>query len=306
MSVVEKGKRGKRVRLAKRWLYTLASYVAVTKPPSVLLLVFTALVPMVIAAGGQPIPTRPFLVAIVAITLGCAGANALTCYIDRDIDALMERTRKRPIPAKGIYPPEKALYWGLLLTLLSLIMAWKTNFLSFVCIAVGLLDNVLVYSLLTKRRSPLNVIWGGFSGGLPALFGWAAVSNEVSFTALFIAALVVLWIPNHIWNLAIFYSDDYRKVKVPMLPALFDLTRTLRCIAATVLLMYLTSIGLYFVGGFGRLYLGVALTSGLLISVGNMYLFFRPSRRNAWLMFKLSSPYLFVLFAGMMADVWLR
>ena len=306
MSVIETDKREKEAGPAQRWLYTLASYVVVTKPPSVLLLVFTALVPMIIAAGGQPIPLRLFLVAIVAITLGCAGANTLTCYIDRDIDAVMERTRKRPIPAKRIYPPEKALYWGLLLTLLSLILAWTINPLSFVCITLGLLDNVVVYSLLTKRRSPLNIIWGGFSGGLPALFGWAAVDNEISFTALIIAALVILWIPNHIWNLAIFYSDDYKKVKVPMLPAIFDLTRTLRCIAATVLLMYLASIGLYFVGGFGRLYLGVALAFGFLLSAGNLYLFFRPSRKNAWLMFKLSSPYLFVLFAGMMADVWLR
>jgi protoheme IX farnesyltransferase len=306
VSVIETDKRGEKGGLAQRLFYAVASYVAVTKPPSVLLLVFTALVPMIIAAGGQPVPVRLFLVAVVAITLGCAGANTLTCYIDRDIDALMERTRKRPIPSKRIYPPEKALYWGLLLTLLSLILAWTINLFSFVCVALGFLDNVIVYSLLTKRRSPLNVIWGGFSGGLPALFGWAAVRNEVSLTALFIAALVVLWIPNHIWNLAIFYSDDYKKVKVPMLPAVFDLKRTLRCIAATVLLMYLASIGLYFVGGFGWPYLVVALVSGLLISVGNMYLFFRPSRRSAWLMFKLSSPYLFVLFAGMMADVWLR
>jgi protoheme IX farnesyltransferase len=306
MSAIEADKRGEKAGLARRWLYILASYVAVTKPPSVLLLVFTALATMVIAAGGKTIPPRLFLVAMVAITLGCAGANTLTCYIDRDIDVLMERTRKRPIPARRIYPPEKALYWGLLLSLLSLILAWTINFLSLVCIALGLLDNVVVYSLLTKRRSPLNVIWGGFSGGLPALFGWVAVSNTISFTALFIAALVVLWIPNHIWNLAIFYSDDYKKVKVPMLPTIFDLTRTLRCIAATVLLMYLASIGLYFVGGFGWLYLGVALAFGLLISVGNLYLFFKPSRKNAWLMFKLSSPYLFVLFAGMMADVWLR
>jgi protoheme IX farnesyltransferase len=306
VSIIETDKGGEKAGLARRWVYILASYVAVTKPPSVLLLVFTALVPMIIAARGQPIPLRLFLVAIVSITLGCAGANTLTCYIDRDIDALMERTRRRPIPSKRIYPPEKALYWGLLLSLLSLILASTINFLSFVCIALGLLDNVVVYSLLTKRHSSLNVIWGGFSGGLPALFGWAVVNNEISFTALFIAALVVLWIPNHIWNLAIFYSDDYKKVKVPMLPAVFDLTRTLRCISATVLLMYLASIGLYFVGGFGRFYLGIALTSGLFISMGNIYLFFRPSRRNAWLMFKLSSPYLFILFAGMMADVWLR
>lgn len=282
------------------------NYVEVTKPLSVFLLVFTAVGAMVVAAEGQSIPLDLLLVAFVAITAGCAGANAITCYIDRDIDLAMERTKRRPIPSQRIKPPEKALYFGLALALISLALSWQINLLSFTCMLLGLADNIIVYSLLTKRRSSLNVIWGGFSGGLPVLFGWAAVSGSINLTALLIGAIVVLWIPNHIWNLAIFYSDDYQKVSVPMLPAVFELRKTLKCILATVLLMYLFSILLYFFGPFGLLYLGLALVSGLLISVGNIYLVLRPSRQRAWKMFKFSSPYLFLLFAGMILDVFIR
>ena len=290
----------------REMLRSVKNYVEVTKPGSVLLLVFTAIGTMVVATGGQAIAWSQFLVALVAITSGCAGANVITCYIDRDIDVLMERTKRRPIPSERIYPPERALYFGLVLALISLVLSWRINLLAFVCMLLGLGDNVIVYSLLTKRRSPLNVILGGFSGGLPVLFGWAAVTGNISLEALLIGAIVVLWIPNHIWNLAIFYSDDYQKVSVPMLPAVFELRKTLRCILATVLLMYIFSILLYFLGPFGPLYLGVALVSGLLISLGNIYLVLRPSRERAWNMFKLSSPYLFLLFAGMVLDVFIR
>ncbi len=295
-----------RQRAIRRAFRVAKNYLELTKPLSVFLLVFTAVGAMVIAAEGQGIPLNLLLAALVAITAGCAGANAITCYIDRDIDFVMERTKRRPIPSQRIHPPEKALYFGLALALVSLVLSWRINFLSFACMLFGLADNVIVYSLLTKRRSPLNVIWGGFSGGLPALFGWAAVSGTINLTALLIGAIVVLWIPNHIWNLAIFYSDDYEKVSVPMLPAVFDLKKTLRCILATVLLMYLSSILLYFFGQFGSLYLGLALVSGLLISSGNIYLVLRPSPERAWKMFKLSSPYLFLLFAGMILDVFIR
>ncbi|MFQ6014468.1 MAG: heme o synthase [Anaerolineae bacterium] len=287
-------------------LRTLKAYVEVTKPASVFLLAFTAVATMVVAAGGQTIPLGLFLRAVLAAMAGCAGANAVTCYIDRDIDGAMERTKRRPLPTRRINPPARALYWGLVLTFLSLALAWQINFLAFLCAALGFVDNVVVYSLLMKRRSPLNVIWGGFSGGLPALFGWAVVRNSIDLVPILIAALVVLWIPNHIWNLAIFYSDDYKKVKVPMLPTVFTLEKTLRCIAATVLLLYAFSILLYFVGGLGPIYLGTALLLGFLISVGNIYLVLRPSAHNAWVMFKLSGPYLFLLFLGMIVDVLSR
>lgn len=285
------------------WFRSLAAYLEVTKPPSVFLLTFTAVGAMVVAAGGQSISAGCFLRAVVAVALGCAGANTLTCYIDRDIDPLMERTRRRPLPTRRIYPPQRALCWGLFLSALSLLLAWLINPLSCFWGLVGLLDNVLVYSLLVKRRSPLNVILGGLSGGVPVLYGWAVVHNQVALTPLLIAALVVLWIPNHIWNLAIFHTEDYQRVKVPMLPAIYSFEKTVRCIVATVLLMFGCSIALYFAGGFGRLYLAAALALGAAVVAGNLWLIFRPSRELAWRLYKLSSPYLFLLFAAMMLDV---
>jgi protoheme IX farnesyltransferase len=291
--------------LSPSLLKSLRAYIEVTKPSSVFLLVFTALATMVVAAGGWNFSPRLLATTFVAVTLGCAGANTITCYIDRDMDQVMERTKRRPIPSGRIHPPRRALYWGILLTVISLILAWTINPLTFVLGLLGWVDNVLVYSLLMKRRSPLNIILGGFSGGLPALVGWAAVHNSLNLTALLIASLVVLWIPNHIWNLAIVYTEDYKKVSVPMLPAVFSLEKTIRCTVATVVLMYACSLALYFVGGFGFIYLGIASVFGLFITVSNVALFLKPSRERAWVMFKLSSPYLFVLFLAMILDVLL-
>jgi protoheme IX farnesyltransferase len=287
-------------------LRDLWAYVEVTKPASVLLLVFTALATMVIAAGGWNLPSDLLITAFAAVTLGCAGANTITCYIDRDMDGVMKRTKRRPIPSGRIRPPQRALYWGLLLAVVSLALAWSINALAFLWGLLGFVDNVVVYSLLMKRRSPLNIILGGFSGGLPVLFGWAAVTGSVNLTALLMAAIVVLWIPNHIWNLAIFHTEDYKKVSVPMLPAVLSLEKTTRCTMATVVLMYLCSLALYFVGGFGVIYLGVAVVFGLVITVSNVVLAMNPSREKAWVMFKVSSPYLFVLFLAMALDVLIR
>lgn len=284
-------------------LRDLWAYVEVTKPASVLLLVFTALATMVIAAGGWNLPSDLLITAFAAVTLGCAGANTITCYIDREMDGVMKRTKRRPIPSGRIRPPQRALYWGLLLAVVSLALAWSINALAFLWGLLGFVDNVVVYSLLMKRRSPLNIILGGFSGGLPVLFGWAAVTGSVNVTALLMGAIVVLWIPNHIWNLAIFHTEDYKKASVPMLPAVVSLEKTTRCTMATVVLMYLCSLALYFVGGFGVIYLGVAVVFGLVITVSNVILALHPSREKAWMMFKLSSPYLFVLFLAMALDV---
>lgn len=286
---------------------SLIPYVEVTKPATVALLVFTALGTMIVAAhGGAPgfAPSAGlWLQAVAAITLATAGTNAVTCYIDRDMDAVMERTKRRPIPAGRIDPPERALAWGLALLAASLLLGWFINPLSALILLAGFVDDAVVYNLLTKRRSPLNIILGGFSGGLPALFGWTAVTGGVSLTPVLIAALVVLWIPNHIWNLAIAYTEDYRRVRVPMLPAVYSLEKTVRCIVSTVLLMYALSIVLGFVGPFGWVYRGVALVCGLAVCVGNVGLLLRPRRERAWALFKLSSPYLAVLFLGMIVDV---
>ncbi|MFZ5917609.1 MAG: heme o synthase [Chloroflexota bacterium] len=287
--------------IARAWT-AIKPYIEVTKLRLVFLLVFTAVGTLVVAAAEQPISLGRLTQALIAIIAGTAGANTITCYIDRDIDAAMERTCHRPIPSGRISPPERALYWGLFLAVLSLALALSINFLSFLAILLGLLDNVVVYSLLAKRRSPLNIIWGSFSGGLPAVFGWTVVTNRLDWLPLLVGAIVVLWTPTHIWNLAIFYSQDYQKVKVPMLPAVYKLQATLYCIAATVVLMVIFSLVLHVVGGFGAIYFWTALITGVLLALANLYLVRKPSRELAWRLFKLSSPYLFVLILAMMID----
>lgn len=286
----------------KQLVFSFKNYIEVTKPRSVFLLVFTSLAVMLLAAAEYGVASSVLVRATVAVVLACSGANAVSCYVDRDIDAVMERTKHRPIPSGRIAPPIKALYWGLAQFVLALVIAWSLNWASFVCILLGMLGYVGVYSLWLKRKTSWNIVLGGFSGGLPAMFGWTAVTGRVDVLPVLIALLVVFWIPNHIWNLAIFYREDYRRVGVPMLPAVCDVKKTLVYILITVLCMFALSIAIYFYGGFGGIYLMTALVCGFVITVGNLLLFLHTARKKAWFLYKLSSPYLFLLFLAMMLD----
>lgn len=281
------------------------AYVQVTKPVSVFLLVFTAVAVMAVAMASHPFSGAQFTMAVAAVALACAGANAISCYVDRDLDIRMDRTRRRPVPSGRIYPAVRALYWGLFLFIVSLLLAWQLNWVAWACLWGGMLGYVGVYSLWLKRKSTWNIVLGGFSGGLPPLFGWTAVTGEVSLLPVLIAALVVLWIPNHIWSLAIFYREEYAKVKVPMLPVVAEVDKALHCILATVVLMVLCSVLIYLAGGWGPVYLVTALVLGLVALVLAVCVFRRPSPSAAWTMFKFSSPYLFFLFLAMMVDVWM-
>jgi len=243
-----------------------------------------------------------WIVALVAITAGCAAADTLTCYIDRDIDALMDRTKGRPLPGKRIYPPEKALVWGLVLAALAMGLSLLLNPLAALWMFLGLFDNVIIYSLLAKRRTCVNILLGSLSGGMPALFGWAAVRGDVTWTPLLISLLVITWTPNHIWNLAIRYREDYARANVPMLPVITHLRRAVNLIVMSVVLMVAESVLLGFVGDFGALYFGLAILGGAVSLAGHAYLVLRPTEHNAWLMFKLSSLYLAALFAGVILD----
>jgi protoheme IX farnesyltransferase len=283
------------------------NYVEVTKPPVVFLLVFTSLATMIVAWKHTLLPLTPtlFVIAAIAITTASAGCDTLTCYIDRDIDAVMRRTRHRPIPS-GRINPRRALVWGLLLSGIGLVLACWINLLSFVWIALGIVDNVVVYSFYLKRRHPLNIILGGVSGGLPVMFGWSALTNSVELLPVLLAALVVLWIPGHIWSLALFTKEDYQRVSVPMLPVVAKLNTALRCIVSTVVLMIPFSIWIFFEGHFGLLYFFVASMFGAWVLYVNMKLFLHPTETMAYKAFKASSPYLFALFFGMIIDSLLR
>ncbi|MEW6192744.1 MAG: heme o synthase [Bacillota bacterium] len=288
-----------------RW-ERVKAYVEVTKPRSVFLLVFTAVAPLAVAAQEVTVSWGQLLAALVAVTLACAGANAVSCYVDRDLDAAMLRTCRRPIPSGRIKPPVKALYWGLFLFAASLVLGWRLNPAACLCLCGGMLGYVGIYSLWLKRKSAWNIILGGFSGGLPALFGWAAVTGRVELLPVLIAGLVVLWIPNHIWSLAIFYRDDYARVQVPMLPVVTDIRKALHCLLLTVLLMVALSLWIGYVGSWGPVYWATALFLGALTLVLSVYIYLRPTQVNAWRLFKFSSPYLFLLFFGMLLDAFLR
>ncbi len=282
---------------------TVRNYVEVTKPPIVLLLVFTSLATMLIAWKHTVFPLTPTLliIATVAITAASAGCDTITSYVDRDIDAIMHRTQHRPIPS-GRITPSRALAWGIFLAAVGLILALWINLLSFIWIALGIIDNVIIYSLYLKRRNPLNIILGGVSGGLPVMFGWSAVTNNVQLLPILLAALVVLWIPGHIWSLAIFTRADYKRAKVPMLPVVTKLSTALRCIVSTIVLMIPFSLWIYLEGGFGIVYLAVAILFGVAVLYVNLKLFLHPNDKMAYLAFKISSPYLFALFLAMIID----
>ena len=286
---------------------TIRNYVEVTKPPIVSLLVFTSLATMVVALVKTLQAFHPivFLVAVAAITAASAGCDVLTSYVDRDIDAIMYRTKHRPIPS-GRIKAERALMWGLLLSLIGLGLAWWINPLAFLWIGLGVVDNVVVYSMLLKRRSPWNIILGGVSGGLPVMFGWSAVTGTISLLPVLLASLVVLWIPGHIWSLAIFTKSDYERAKVPMLPVVTKLNTALRCIVSTVALMIPFSLWIFFVGNFGLIYLAVALIFGIAVAYVNVELFVHPDDKLAYKAFKISSPYLFTLFLAMIFDSFLH
>jgi protoheme IX farnesyltransferase len=283
------------------------NYVEVTKPPIVLLLVFTSLATMIIAWKHTLIPVTPtlFAVAMVSITAASAGCDTITSYVDRDIDAVMNRTKRRPIPS-GRIAPGRALSWGLFLAAVGLALAYWINFLSFVWIGLGIVDNVIVYSLFLKRRNPLNIILGGISGGLPVMFGWSAVTNSVELLPILLAALVVLWIPGHIWSLAIFTKEDYKRARVPMLPVVTKLKTALRCIVSTIVLMIPFSLWIFFEGGFGLVYLAIAGIFGIWVLYINVKLFLHPDDKMAYRAFKISSPYLFTLFFAMIVDSLVR
>jgi protoheme IX farnesyltransferase len=290
---------------------TILTYYEYSKPKIWYLLVFTSLTATFVAESllSTNLSIFKWITASVAITSGCAGCNALTNYVDRDIDAIMSRTRHRPLPS-GRITPAAGLRFGLALVAISILLSFTINLLSVLWMALGVLDNVGVYSLLLKRRSVLNILLGGFSGGLPVLFGWSAATagpiGTISLLPILMAGLVFLWIPIHIWFLAVTFRSDYAKVGVPMLPVVIGSVPAIRLIVIFSMILFPFSIGVYLLGHFGLVYGLVALIGGLANLVGSAWVLYKPTEANAWTMFKISSPYLFLLFLAMIVDVALR
>lgn len=279
------------------------TYWEVTKPKIWYLLVFTAFMSSLIAyhVHDITISATTLILVIISVIAGSAAANTLTNYIDRDIDAKMERTRSRPIPS-GRISPRSALYYGLVLASISVVLAYFINIWALGLMIFGLFDNVLVYSKWLKRRSLWNIILGGFSGGAPALIGYVAVTTATIELGFVLAGLSFLWIPTHIWSLALHIREDYARANVPMLPVVKSESTSVRVIAGTTLMMVLFSILPFFMNTFGMIYLGVASALGAIIIAMSISLLVRPTEKKSWTLFKFSSPYLALLFIAMYVD----
>jgi len=297
----------------------VAVYYELTKPKIWYLLVFTAFGAALTASNiyGIEISPATWMLMLFSVAAGSAAANTLTNYHDRDIDAIMERTKDRPLPSKRIYPAIKARNFGLVLAGISLVLAfgisftttleqgaWATTFIAF-----GLINNILVYSYALKRRSRTNIILGGLCGGAPPLIGWVAVSMSDLWTmGLAMAGLVFIWIPMHIWALTLHFKDDYIKVNVPMLTVVQSEKTSARIIAGSTVVMVLFSIAPFFITTengeemVGVVYLWTAIASGALMIALSLWVIVKPMEIAAWTLFKFSSPYLAVLFIALMVD----
>jgi protoheme IX farnesyltransferase len=279
------------------------NYYELTKPKIWYLLVFTAFASALTASllFNVHVPPLTWILIIGGVAAGSAAADTLTSYNDRDIDAIMERTKARPIPS-GRISPKNALMFGLILAVISLVLAWLINIWAFALMIFGLFDNIIVYSKWLKRRSQTNIILGGFSGGAPALIGYVAVTTQNIEIGLVMAGLVFLWIPTHIWSLALHVKKDYTKARVPMLPVISGEKRSVRIIAGTTLMMVVFSILPFFFGQFGLIYLITASIFGVVMVLLSIWLLIKPSEKASWTVFKFSSPYLTALFIGFMVD----
>ena len=281
------------------------NYFELTKPKIWYLLVFTSFGSALTASLLFHIPIEPltWLLLLFGVAAGSAAADTITGYNDRDIDAIMDRTKSRPIPS-GRISPKNALVFGLILAGISLLLAWFINILAFALMALGLFDNIIIYSKWLKRKSQSNIILGGFSGGAPALIGYVAVTTQHIELGLVMAGLVFLWIPTHIWSLSLHVRKDYKKAGVPMLPVVSSEERSVRVIAGTTLMMVIFSILPFFLNQFGLIYVITASVFGITMVSLSIWLLIRPSERAAWTVFKFSSPYLTALFIAFMVDAF--
>jgi protoheme IX farnesyltransferase len=281
------------------------NYYELTKPKIWYLLVFTALGSALTASLLFDIPLSPltWVLLLGGIAAGSAAADTITGYNDRDIDAIMDRTKDRPIPS-GRISPRNALIFGLILTAIALIFSALINLWAFLLMIFGLFDNIIIYSKWLKRRSQSNIILGGFSGGVPALIGYVTVTTQNIEIGLVMAGLVFLWIPTHIWSLALHVREDYQKAKVPMLPVVSEEKRAVRIIAVTTLIMVLFSILPFFFNQFGHIYLVTASIFGAIMLALSLWLLLKPTEKASWTVFKFSSPYLTAVFIAFMVDAF--
>ncbi|MBI2831141.1 MAG: protoheme IX farnesyltransferase [Chloroflexi bacterium] len=276
-------------------------YLSLAKPRIVILLVAVALVASIVAGAGDIMVNRVMLLALAG-GMACAGASVLNNYLERDIDALMPRTRHRPLPS-GRIGKNAALAMGLFLVVAALAVAMPLGYLVVLSLALGALVYVVVYTMWLKRRTPLNIVIGGLSGSFTVLAGWFAATDILSATPFLLALIIFLWTPSHFWSFALVHRESYKAASIPMLPLVVGDKATAGYIALHSALLHGAALLPYFLGPFGMVYLlGAAHLSGLFL-ISSLRLWRRPEKELAWKTYKFSGIYLLGLFLFMAADV---
>jgi protoheme IX farnesyltransferase len=295
--------------VAVDWRVTVRAYVALTKPRIIELLLVTTLPAMLLAARDVTISPLHlgWLVAwtLIGGTLAAGSANAMNCYIDRDIDLVMTRTRRRPLPAHAI-APENALTFGLALGVLSFVlMVALVNLLAAVLTMLAIAFYVVVYTLLLKRSTTQNIVIGGAAGALPPMIGWAAVTGEVNATAVLLFLIVFYWTPPHFWALSMRLLRDYAAANVPMLPVVRGIPETNRKIVVYTVLLVALTLALVPIGSMGLIYAVGAAVFGAWFLLETVKMWIDGSPTRAIRIYKISISYLSGLFAAIALDALL-
>jgi protoheme IX farnesyltransferase len=285
----------------------LRAYVALTKPRIIELLLVQTIPVMFLARHGVP-RLWPVIAVVAGGYLSAGSANALNCYIDRDIDEAMRRTRRRPLPAHSVTPRETVVFGTVLAVVSTLWLGFLVNWLSSGLALAANLFYVFVYSLILKRRTWQNIVWGGIAGCFPALIGWTAITDRLSWAPLVLFGVVFLWTPPHTWALAMRYREDYAAANVPMLPVVATERHTVRQIVLYTWATVACSLALWPVAHTGPLYPAAAALFGaaFLVEAHRLLARVRAGHTGVALkpmqLFHLSNTYLALLFVAAAVD----
>jgi len=283
----------------------VSAYIQLTKPRIVLLLLITTVPAMILARRGVP---SLWLIAATLLggTMSAGGANAINQYVDRDIDEVMTRTRRRPLPARAI-EPRRALAFAILLGVAGFLwLVFLVNLPAALLSTAALLFYVFVYTLWLKRSTPQNIVIGGAAGAAPALVGWAAVTGRVGWPAVVLFAIVFVWTPPHFWALSLRYRNDYALARVPMLPVVAGREVTTRQILVYSVVLVGVSLLLWPVARTGFLYPAAALALGGIFVARAVRLRAKGTTAAAMSLFRYSIVYLALLFGFVALDTLFR
>ena len=275
----------------------------VSKPRIIILLVITAVTSMYAGSKlvGPELTNLGILHIIIAGSLASAGSSALNHYYDKDIDLKMKRTSERPIPS-GRVKSNTVLIYGLGVSVVSVVYAALTlNYLCTFFIALGIFFYVVIYTVWLKRLNSSNIVVGGFAGSAASMAGWSAATGSIDILGFLIGFLVFVWTPSHFWCLAMKIRDEYAEVKVPMLPVLIGMERTSKYILANTIILIPYSLMLY-AFGMGIIYTIIAAVAGGLMLLYHYKLTQTPTSDFAWKAYKVTAPYLTIIFIGIALD----